>query len=1768
MKMSTSNNRKGRSILVWLSLFFSTLTFAQTGTIDPADGATDVPEDKIITVTYTGAVRIAPNTEITNLNVASLITFKLTDENGANVDFTATINAGKTVITVTPTEPLFSFTTYYFRIASVRTGGSTDIGPYTSTFTTGDSSPPTLTFSPEDNAIQVPIATQITITANEPIENTDGSEITEPAALIRLKEGGDGGTDVDFTATINPGKTLITITPTGNLTSDSEYFVEIVPVQDAAGNETTAQSITFFTVDTTPPVLSFTPENGAENVVESTLITIASNEPLRKSGGDELVNADLVSPLIQVRVGSAAGDEIPFTASINGGKTIITITPTSPLPGNTVIFVRIGEVEDEFGNATTAQSITFTTDDTLPPVALFNPSNGATGVFVNVNPTITFNEPIRQLGGDVIANEDLGSLVEFKLTNAGGAVVPASFTITGNQTVTIIPDANLTPNTVYYLAMSVVEDVSGNAQPDPQSITFTTELPPSVTSFTPTEVCAGTEVTLTGLRFTASSTVTINGVNATIVGTPTATTITIQAPGGDAVGAFPVVVTNERGLSGTSAGNLTIKPALAPTLPIAADPPFAIVGGSSTIKIQNTQTGVSYRLYRTEPGPESTVGGPQAGNGGELSFGTGNLNTPGTYTYVVRATSTNCSAVDYGPVQVTVAELSAAAGDDRAICVEESTQLGGNPTATGGTTFYNYLWTSTPAGFTSAQPNPAVSPTETTTYHLRVEDSSGAFVLDEVVVTVNVPIDESSLNIILNPTKADDVYQSNDDRVNLRYELNGILQNIYPNGTRFEGPGVNSSGTLKYFYPNAANFGDNDIKLIYVNPQGCITEKIKTVTVVSSGDLINGLENTYCEEDIEYDLTINEPQSIPTETQFYGYRYIYIGPIELYNYPTASYITPSPTSGFRIDGTDSKKIYINPELIGPGDKKFEIVYRIEFLEWSGDPSNPTLRFEPYIVKLSEFFRVTQKPELVTNIPSRFCENDEPFQLIGKPDENASGIFRVDDTSAGLTTTGGQTFFNPGYKPRTDPNELSFNIQISYEYTSGSNCTAKIYQPVTIFRLPDFSIEFEDGCQNEEIGFTPTVTTSHNINRYTVNYGDQFSTESIPGSKLDTLLTHSYNFSGDYNVTLSYNTLDNCLSTSVFPIKIGAIPNLSFNWNFPCEDDKTNFLLTSDFPPIDTQEIRWDFGDGNSISGNSMTTVIPGPDPTSGSLENLLHQYNTSGVYQVNASLTSNLGCETIITKYIHKVPTKDLLNEYIDDFGISDYQWTTTSIPSNTLRTSWEYGVATTEKFLNNNSEPLWITNLDGEYLSNEKSYLFSPCYNLDIIERPFIGILFKSLTQEGLDGVVLQMNISNSSEINSDWETVGAINQGLNWFNRFGIVAKPGDQTSGDIGWSGQFINSDEVSNGWFEAKLPIDQIIPALGSDERKKVRFRFAFASQASIQPGFEGVGLKEFKIANRNKILLVENFTNYLSTAATTESGEVNEFISNNGSAELIKVQYHLSIPENDLIYRETRADANARAFFYGISAPPATRLDGLYGTGNFKNTWGPTMYTTRTLENSPLVISGLTANEETNSISALIEKDNVDFEIPDSYRLYFLLVEKEVSGAPYTGTHINVGRKFLPDASGIKVNNHPDLSFEQPIDFRNFPVGVTSADWMVVAFIQDELTREVIQANVLSNPTFLPSRDIVLHTPLTAEKDIHLYPNPANQKAIVRIERLGASPRQLELFDMHGRQVRQAEMSQGDTQVEFDTRDLSPGLYMLQVMERGQLIARKRLVVVH
>jgi len=124
----------------------------------PRHKAENVSVNTEITLTFASSMRLAGGKAITDSNIKSFISLKQGAKNGPDVDFTATINSAKKVITIKPVQKLLTGTKYYVILAddALETVGGKKNDGETIYFTTRGNPPdPTYSVAPDTKAIAV-----------------------------------------------------------------------------------------------------------------------------------------------------------------------------------------------------------------------------------------------------------------------------------------------------------------------------------------------------------------------------------------------------------------------------------------------------------------------------------------------------------------------------------------------------------------------------------------------------------------------------------------------------------------------------------------------------------------------------------------------------------------------------------------------------------------------------------------------------------------------------------------------------------------------------------------------------------------------------------------------------------------------------------------------------------------------------------------------------------------------------------------------------------------------------------------------------------------------------------------------------------------------------------------------------------------------------------------------------------------------------------------------------------------------------------------------------------------------------------------------------------------------------------------------------------------------------------------------------------------------------------------------------------------------------
>jgi methionine-rich copper-binding protein CopC len=477
--------------------------------------------------------------------------------------------------------------------------------------------------------------------------------------------------------------------------------------------------------DTAPTVTATTPANGATNVSMHSNLSVTFSESVA------------VTPTA-FTLECPAGTPITLTNLTASPATTFSLDPNVALPQNTTCTLTVvaNQVTDTDPNDppnTMAANhvITFTTEiENAPTVTATTPVNGATGVTVGSNLTVTFSEPVNVTGGTFVLECPGGTPIA--LTNTTGAQA-MSFTLDPNVD---LPYSTTCTATV---VASTVTDVDSNDPPDNMAanfvFSFTTEACPTVT-VTPNSLPGASTGTpysqifqqtgLTGtvawsLTGTLPTGITFNTATGELSGTATQS------------GSFPITVTatGPGGCSGSVAVTLSVN---CPTITVSPNALPAATAGTAYSQTF-TQVGaasVTWSLSGTLP------------TGMTFNTATGELSgTPtqqGTFPVTVTATDANgCSGfvavtLTVNCPTITVSPSSVPAGTTGTPFSQVFTQVGAPGTVT---------WSLTgtlPAGlsFNTSTGELSGTPTEDGTFQVTVRATDAAGCFGEVVVTITI----------------------------------------------------------------------------------------------------------------------------------------------------------------------------------------------------------------------------------------------------------------------------------------------------------------------------------------------------------------------------------------------------------------------------------------------------------------------------------------------------------------------------------------------------------------------------------------------------------------------------------------------------------------------------------------------------------------------------------------------------------------------------------------------------------------------------------------------------------------------------------------------------------------------------------------------------------------------------------------------------------------------------------------------------------------------
>lgn len=421
----------GEAHLVPAQFYFDDLVLGGSSgngtlTFTPANGATGVDVAISPTLSFSVPVVMANGSQITNGDIASLITFKVNDAGGANVPFNGTINAEKTLITVDPVADLENGQLYFLALNNevIRYEGADLIPGQNITFTTQVGQKPYLALDVQDNF------------ENNGWGTINNWKFQDPDLLDLI------------------------------ITEDPENASNHVADYNRSGTFewTNAQFILDHRMDLTE-----------RNTFDMKVYFPSSNDytgALTPTAAIKLQNS-LLGP-------NAWTTQTEVLLPVTEFDSWVTLTFNF---GAVMDSVNYDQVVVQLGGEGHFVPAQFYFDDlklnteSINGVMTFNPANQATDVSVGVNPEISFTVAVEMADGSAITDADIADIVAFKVNDINGANVAFVGTInTAKTLITLDPTENLEYSQQYYLALNnnVIKYQGGDLIAG-QAVTFTTE---------------------------------------------------------------------------------------------------------------------------------------------------------------------------------------------------------------------------------------------------------------------------------------------------------------------------------------------------------------------------------------------------------------------------------------------------------------------------------------------------------------------------------------------------------------------------------------------------------------------------------------------------------------------------------------------------------------------------------------------------------------------------------------------------------------------------------------------------------------------------------------------------------------------------------------------------------------------------------------------------------------------------------------------------------------------------------------------------------------------------------------------------------------------------------------------------------------------------------------------------------------------------------------------------------------------------------------------
>jgi PKD repeat protein len=272
---------------------------------------------------------------------------------------------------------------------------------------------------------------------------------------------------------------------------------------------------------------------------------------------------------------------------------------------------------------------------------------------------------------------------------------------------------------------------------------------------------------------------------------------------------------------------------------------------------------------------------------------------------------------------------------------------------------------------------------------------------------------------------------------------------------------------------------------------------------------------------------------------------------------------------------------------------------------------------------------------------------------------------------------------------TYPNAGLFQVRLTIMAQNG--CNSDTTKSVLVVPAPVAAfIASGPTCEDSIVHFTDNSTASYGtIHSWVWQFGDGTSTSVIYPASPN--VNHTYTYGGTFSVVLTITTLNGCSASVIHSVVIQPAPAAGFVYSSnSCQLSPVQFTdMSQGNGGTPVTQWLWNFGDPGS--GNSNIS----------NLQNPVHTFSATGVYNVRLTITSAAGCVNSTTKPVN-ISTGPVA-EFSSDTACAGNatQFADHSIPNAGSIVSWHWDFGDPSSGPNNTStlqNPSHIYSYSGNY--------------------------------------------------------------------------------------------------------------------------------------------------------------------------------------------------------------------------------------------------------------------------------------------------------------------------------------------------------------------------------------------------------------------------------------------------------------------------------------